>query len=87
MDFRKIKNSIDKGLRARIDTLERRGIVGADSAQLAEYRKLADQAEAPYNYFNRQPAWDSAGSPMGWDVLTQVAFIGAISRFLAGDHA
>jgi hypothetical protein len=45
MDFRKIKNSIDKGLRARIDTLEKRGIVGADRAQLAEYRNLADQGE------------------------------------------
>jgi proline iminopeptidase len=71
-DFAKIKKSIDKKLRARIDALEKRGILGPDGAQRAEYRKLADQAQAPYNYSVRPPAWDSAGSPMGWDALTQM---------------
>jgi proline iminopeptidase len=71
-DFERIKNSADENLRAQIEAFEARGIIGADGAQLAEYRKLADQAEAPYNYLIRQPAWDGARSPMGWDVLNQM---------------
>jgi proline iminopeptidase len=71
-DFKMIKDSLDKGLRARIDALEQRGIIGPDGAQLPEYRRLADEAEARYSYFVRPPAWDSAGSPLGWDVLNQV---------------
>jgi proline iminopeptidase len=71
-DFERIKNSAGEEVRKQIDALEARGIIGADGAQLAEYRKLADQAEAPYNYFIRPPAWDGAQSPMGWDVLTQI---------------
>ena len=71
-DFALIKNSADETLRARIDALEARGIIGADGAQLAEYRALADQVEAPYSYFIRPPAWDGARTPMGWDVLNQV---------------
>jgi proline iminopeptidase len=71
-DFKQIKESLDPDLRARIDALEARGIVGADGAQLPEYRSLADHAEMPYNYFIRPPAWDGAGSPLGWDVLNQM---------------
>jgi proline iminopeptidase len=71
-DFALIKKSADEQTRARIEALEARGIIGADGAQLAEYRKLADQVHAPYSYFIRQPAWDSAQSPMGWDVLNQM---------------
>jgi pimeloyl-ACP methyl ester carboxylesterase len=71
-DFKKIKSSLAKKLRGRIEALEKRGVIGADGAQLPEYRKLADEAEAPYSYFIRPPAWDSAGSPMGWDTLTQM---------------
>ena len=71
-DFKQIKDSLDKDLRAKIDALEARGIIGPDGAQLPEYRKLADEAEAPYNYSGRLPAWDSAGSPLGWDVLNQM---------------
>lgn len=71
-DFERIKGSLDEELRRQIDAFEVGGILGADGAQLAEYRKLADQAEAPYNYRVRQPAWDSARSPMGWDVLNQM---------------
>jgi proline iminopeptidase len=71
-DFTRIKNSVDENMRTQIEAFEARGIIGADGAQLAEYRKLADQAEAPYNYLIRQPAWDSARSPMGWDVLTRM---------------
>jgi proline iminopeptidase len=71
-DFRKIKDALDPELRARIDALEARGITGTDGAQLPEYRKLADQALGPYSYFARLPPWDSAGQPMGWDVLNEV---------------
>jgi proline iminopeptidase len=71
-DFQQIKDSLDKSLRARIDELEARGIIGPDGAQLAEYRKLADEAEAPYSHFIRPPAWDSPSSHMGWDVLNQM---------------
>lgn len=71
-DFEHIKKSADAKIRAQIEALEARGIIGADGAQLAEYRTLADQAEAPYMYFTRPPAWDSARAPMGWDVLNQV---------------
>lgn len=67
--FKQIKDSLDPKLRARIDALEARGIIGPDGAQLPEYRKLADQAEFPYSYHIRPPAWDSAGESMGWDVL------------------
>jgi len=68
-DFKTIKDSLDKDLRARIEALESRGIIGADGAQLPEYRQLADQAEAPYNYFVRPPAWSESGESLGWDVL------------------
>jgi proline iminopeptidase len=71
-DFKRIKNSVDEKMRAQIEALEARGIIGADGAQLAEYRALVDQAEAPYSYFIRPPAWDSARTPMGWDVLNQI---------------
>jgi len=67
--FKTIKDSLDKNLRSRIDALEARGIIGPDGAQLPEYRKLADQAEAPYSYHIRPPAWDSTGESLGWDVL------------------
>ena len=40
-----IKDSLDPVLRARIDALELKGIIGADGAELPEYRKLADEAE------------------------------------------
>lgn len=71
-DFAQIKGSLDRRLRRRIETLEARGILGADGAQLPEYRRLADEAELPYSYFRRPPPWDSAGSPMGWDVLNEM---------------
>lgn len=71
-DFKQIKEALPKELRSRIEELEAGGIVGADGAQLPEYRKLADEAEAPYSYHVRLPAWDSGGSPMGWDVLNQM---------------
>lgn len=68
-DFKAIKDSLDKNLRARIEALEARGIIGPDGAQLQEYRQLADQAEAPYSYFVRPPAWSESGESLGWDVL------------------
>jgi proline iminopeptidase len=71
-DFKQIKDALPKKLRSRIDELEAGGIIGPDGAQLPEYRKLADEAEAPYSYHVRFPAWDSGGSPMGWDVLAQM---------------
>lgn len=71
-DFRKIKQALKPELRARIEELEAHGIIGADGAQLPEYRRLADEAEAPYSYHVRPPAWDSAGSPLGWDALNLI---------------
>jgi proline iminopeptidase len=71
-DFKRIMNALDPALRARIRAIEARGIIGADGAQLPEYRKLADQAEAPYNYSVRMPPWDSKGQGMGWDVLNEM---------------
>lgn len=71
-DFKRILDEIDPALRARIQALEAKGIIGADGAQLPEYRKLADQAEAPYNYSGRMPPWDTAGSGLGWEVLSQM---------------
>ncbi len=68
-DFRIIKASLDPKLRARIEALEASGIIGPDGAQLQEYRQLADQAEAPYSYFVRPPAWSESGGSLGWDVL------------------
>jgi proline iminopeptidase len=71
-DFKEVKDSLDPDLRARIEALEARGIIGDDGAQLPEYRRLADQALAPYSYFIRPPAWDGAGESLGWDVLNQM---------------
>lgn len=71
-DFKRIMDALDPALRARIRALEAKGIIGADGAQLPEYRKLADEAEAPYNYAGRMPAWDSTGQGIGWDVLHQM---------------
>jgi proline iminopeptidase len=68
-DFSRIKNSIDPELRARIETMEQKNIIGSDGAQLPEYRKLADEAEAPYNFVARPPAWDGRDEGLGWDVL------------------
>jgi len=71
-DFRLIKEALDPKLRARIEALEAQGIIGPDGAQLPEYRQLADQAELPYNYFVRPPAWSESGESLGWDVLNQM---------------
>lgn len=71
-DFKLIKDSLAPALRAQIDALELKGIIGADGAQLPEYRKLADEAEAPYENVGRPPQWDDHGEPTGWDVLNQM---------------
>lgn len=71
-DFKLIKDSLDPALHAQIDALELKGIVGADGAQLPEYRKLADEAEAPYENVGRPPQWDDHGDSIGWDVLTEM---------------
>ena len=71
-DFKAIKESLDPVLRAQIDALERRGIIGPDGAQLPEYRKLADEAEASYENAGRPPQWDGHGETLGWDVLTEM---------------
>jgi proline iminopeptidase len=71
-DFRVIKAALDPKLRARIEALEAQGIIGPDGAQLPEYRQLADQAELPYNYFVRPPAWSEGSESLGWDVLNQM---------------
>src|SRR5205807_2192534 len=66
-DFKLIKDSLDPVLRAQIDALEVKGIIGADGAQLPDYRKLADQAEASYENVRRPPQWDDHGDAIGWD--------------------
>ncbi len=71
-DFKVLKESLDPVLRAQIDALELKGIIGADGAQLPEYRKLADAAEASYEYQGRPPQWDEHGEALGWDVLTEM---------------
>jgi proline iminopeptidase len=71
-DFAKLKGGLDKSLRDRIEALEARGILDDGGAQLPEYRKLADEAELPYEYHGRPPSWDSAGGPTGWDVLKEM---------------
>ena len=71
-DFKLIKDALAPALRAQIDALERKGILGPDGAQLPEYRKLADEAEAPYETVGRPPQWDDRGEPIGWDVLTEM---------------
>jgi proline iminopeptidase len=71
-DFELLKNSLDPVLHARLDALEAKGIIGADGAQLPEYRKLADEAEAPYDYVGRLPPWNDPGEPLAWDVLNEM---------------
>jgi len=68
-DFLRIKDAIDPELRTRLEAMEAKGILGKDGAQLPDYRALADQAEGPYNYTARPPAWDQPGEALGWDVL------------------
>jgi len=71
-DFKLIKDSLDPVLRAKIDALELNGIIGADGAQLPDYRKLADEAEASYEYVGRPPQWDDHCEAIGWDVLNEI---------------
>ena len=71
-DFKVIVDSLPVSLREKIAAREAEGIIGPDGAQLQEYRKLADEAELPYNYVVRPPAWSDAGDPVSWDVLTQM---------------
>jgi proline iminopeptidase len=73
-DFVLIKNRLDPGLRKRIEDLEANGIFEPSGAQLPEYRKLADQAEGPYEYHRRSAPWDAPGEEMGmgWDVLREM---------------
>jgi proline iminopeptidase len=71
-DFKQIKETLKPDLRAQIDALEAKGICGADGAQLPEYRKLADEAEMPYDYAVRPPAWSGAPEDLGWDVLNEM---------------
>ncbi len=71
-DFKLIKDSLTPALRAQIDALELKGIIGADGAQLPDYRKLADEAEESYEYVGRPPQWDDHGDAIGWDVLNEI---------------
>jgi proline iminopeptidase len=73
-DFVLIKNRLDPDARKRIEELEANGIFEASGAQLPEYRKLADQAEGPYEYHRRPAPWDTPGDGlgMGWDVLREM---------------
>ena len=71
-DFKLIKDSLDPVLHAQIDARESKGIIGADGAQLPDYRKLADEAEASYEYVERPPQWDDHGDAIGWDVLNEI---------------
>jgi proline iminopeptidase len=71
-DFARVKNSLDKHLRNRINALEARGIFDESGAQLKEYRRLADQAEGPFDYYVRPSPWDSSGGQIGWDVLREM---------------
>lgn len=69
-DFAAIKAGLAPELRAKIEALEAGGILGPDGAQKPEYRKLADEAELPYEYAVRPPAWSDSADPIGWDALT-----------------
>ncbi|MBS0421196.1 MAG: alpha/beta fold hydrolase [Proteobacteria bacterium] len=71
-DFVGIKNALEPGLRKRIEALEHSGIFDQSGAQLQEYRKLADEAEGPYNFYRHPPSWDTAGEELGWDVLREM---------------
>jgi proline iminopeptidase len=71
-DFKKIKETLPPALRAKIDAIEAKGIIGRDGAQLPAYRKLADEAELPYMYVIRPPAWSEAADNLGWDVLVEM---------------
>jgi proline iminopeptidase len=71
-DFKTIMDSLPASLRDKIEAREAQGVIGPDGAQLQEYRKLADEAELPYNYVVRPPAWSEAGDPISWEVLTQM---------------
>lgn len=68
-DFAAIKAGLSPELRSRIDALEAHGIIGPDGAQKPDYRKLADEAELPYEYVVRPPAWSEPADSIGWDVL------------------
>jgi len=68
-DFAAIKAGLAPELRSRIDALEAQGIIGPDGAQKPDYRKLADEAELPYEYVVRPPAWSEPADTIGWDVL------------------
>jgi proline iminopeptidase len=69
-DFAAIKAGLAPELRAKIDALEADGILGPDGAQKPEYRRLADEAELPYEYAVRPPAWSEPADSLGWDALT-----------------
>lgn len=71
-DFALIKNRLDPALRKRIEVLEASGIFEPSGAQLPEYRKLADEAEGPYEYHRRPAPWDTVGEATGWDVLREL---------------
>jgi proline iminopeptidase len=68
-DFTAIKAALAPELRTKIEAFEAGGILGQDGAQKPEYRKLADEAELPYEYAVRPPAWSEPADPIGWDVL------------------
>ena len=69
VDFADIKARLAPELRAKIEAAEAAGILGPDGAQTPDYRKLADEAELPYEYSVRPPAWSEPADPVGWDVL------------------
>jgi proline iminopeptidase len=71
-DFKAIMDTLPADLRDKIRALEAKGVIGPDGAQSQDYRKLADQAEAPYSYVVRPPAWSETSDSIGWDVLTQM---------------
>ncbi len=71
-DLARVKNSANTAVRQRIDALELQGITDKNGAQLQEYRRLADEAELPFNYHLRLPPWSAAADPISWEVLGEM---------------
>jgi len=71
-DFRRIRNALSPGVRAKMSDYESRGIFGADGRYVRGYETLCARILAPYMYFRPPPPAEPQSYVSGWEVLREM---------------
>ncbi len=71
-DFRRIRNALSPGVRAKMKAYESRGIFGSDGRYVRGYETLCARILAPYMYFRPPPPAEPQSYVSGWEVLREM---------------